>query len=190
MLSINKVHIIGNLTRDPEIKDTANGRLARLGVATNRRYRDKDGQMQDATQFHDVVVFQERLIDVIENYCEKGTQVSVEGTLEHRSYEDKDGIKRNVTEIVIRPYGGEFQLGNRAGGAGGGDRDRDGGRDGGRGNDRGGNRGNDRGGNRGSGRDYDDDRRNDRNDNRDSGGGNRGGGRGNYDDMEDDDIPF
>ena len=188
MLSINKVHIIGNLTRDPEIKDTANGRLARLGVATNRRYRDKDGQMQDATQFHDVVVFQERLIDVIENYCEKGTQVSVEGTLEHRSYDDKDGIKRNVTEIVIRPYGGEFQLGNRAGGAGGGDRD------GGRGNDRGGNRGNDRndnrGGNRGGGRDYDDDRRNDRNDNRDSGGGNRGGGRGNYDDMEDDDIPF
>lgn len=188
MLSINKVHIIGNLTRDPEIKDTANGRLARLGVATNRRYRDKDGQMQDATQFHDVVVFQERLIDVIENYCEKGTQVSVEGTLEHRSYDDKDGIKRNVTEIVIRPYGGEFQLGNRAGGAGGGDRD------GGRGSDRGGNRGNDRndnrGGNRGSGRDYDDDRRNDRNDNRDSGGGNRGGGRGNYDDMEDDDIPF
>ena len=144
--------------------------------------------MQDATQFHDVVVFQERLIDVIENYCEKGTQVSVEGTLEHRSYDDKDGIKRNVTEIVIRPYGGEFQLGNRAGGAGGGDRD------GGRGNDRGGNRGNDRndnrGGNRGGGRDYDDDRRNDRNDNRDSGGGNRGGGRGNYDDMEDDDIPF
>lgn len=188
MLSINKVHIIGNLTRDPEIKDTANGRLARLGVATNRRYRDKDGQMQDATQFHDVVVFQERLIDVIENYCEKGTQVSVEGTLEHRSYDDKDGIKRNVTEIVIRPYGGEFQLGNRAGGAGGGDRD------GGRGNDRGGNRGNDRndnrGGNRGGGRDYDDDRRNDRNDNRDSGGGNRGGGRGNYDDDMDDDIPF
>lgn len=188
MLSINKVHIIGNLTRDPEIKDTANGRLARLGVATNRRYRDKDGQMQDATQFHDVVVFQERLIDVIENYCEKGTQVSVEGTLEHRSYDDKDGIKRNVTEIVIRPYGGEFQLGNRAGGAGGGDRD------GGRGNDRGGNRGNDRndnrGGNRGGGRDYDDDRRNDRNDNRNSGGGNRGGGRGNYDDDMDDDIPF
>lgn len=188
MLSINKVHIIGNLTRDPEIKDTANGRLARLGVATNRRYRDKDGQMQDATQFHDVVVFQERLIDVIENYCEKGTQVSVEGTLEHRSYEDKDGIKRNVTEIVIRPYGGEFQLGNRAGGAGGGDRD------GGRGNDRGGNRGYDRddnrGGNRGGGRDYDDDRRNDRNDNRNSGGGNRGGGRGNYDDDMDDDIPF
>lgn len=174
MLSINKVHIIGNLTRDPEIKETANGRLARLGVATNRRYRDKDGQMQDATQYHDVVVFQDRLISVIEDYCQKGTQVSVEGTLEHRSYEDKDGIKRNVSEIVIRPYGGEFQLGNRPGGSDGANR----------GEDRGGARNDDRGGNRGGGRD--DDRRNDRNDNR--GNDNRGGGR-NYDDM-DDDIPF
>jgi len=185
MLSINKVHIIGNLTRDPEIKDTQNGRLARLGIATNRRYRDKDsGQMVDAPQYHDVVVFQDRLIDVIENYCVKGTQVSVEGTLEHRTYEDKDGIKRKVTEIVIRPFSGEFQLGNRPGNDdGGNDRGSD------RGNDRGG-RDNDRGGNRGGGgRGYDNDRGgNDR-------GGNRGndrdsgGGRGGYDDM-DDDIPF
>ena len=181
MLSINKVHIIGNLTRDPEIKDTTNGRLARLGVATNRRYRDKEsGQMVDAAQYHDVVVFQDRLIDVISDYCVKGTQVSVEGTLEHRSYEDKDGIKRNVTEIVIRPYGGEFQLGNRPGGSDGGGRD----------NDRGGSRNDDRGGNRGGGRDYDDGRRSDnRNDNRGgSRNDNRSGGR-DYDDM-DDDIPF
>ena len=180
MLSINKVHIIGNLTRDPEIKETANGRLARLGVATNRRYRDKEtNEWVDATQFHDVVVFQDRLIDVIENYCVKGTQVSVEGTLEHRSYEDKDGIKRNVTEIVIRPYGGEFQLGQRAGGS-----DREGG--GGRNEERSGGRNDDRGGNRGGGRDQNDARRNDRNDNRSN--DNRGGGR-DYDDM-DDDIPF
>jgi single-strand DNA-binding protein len=182
MLSINKVHIIGNLTRDPEIKDTQNGRLARLGVATNRRYRDKDsGQMVDAPQYHDVVVFQDRLIDVIENYCVKGTQVSIEGTLEHRTYEDKDGIKRKVTEIVIRPFSGEFQLGNRAGNDDG-DSDRGGSRGGGRDDDRGGSRG---GGGRGG---YDNDRGgNDR-------GGSRGndrdsGGRGGYDDM-DDDIPF
>ena len=177
MLSINKVHLIGNLTRDPEIKDTANGRLARLSVATNRRYRDKEtGDMVDAAQYHEVVVFQDRLIDTIESYCQKGTQVSVEGTLEHRSYEDKDGIKRYVTEVVIRPYGGEFQLGNRP--DGGGNRDA-----GGRSNDRG--RNDDRGGNRGGGRGRDDDRRNDRNDNRNDNRGGRG-----YDDMEDDDIPF
>lgn len=175
MVSINKVQLLGNLTREPEIKETANGKLARLSLATNRRYRDRDGQMQDATQYHDIVVFQERLVEVIESYCEKGTQIFVEGALEHRSYDDRDGNKKYVSEVVIRPYGGELQLGNRAqGGEGGGD-------DRGSGNRGGGNRG-------GGGRDNN---RNSRDDDRGgSRGGNdsRGGGR-NYDDM-DDDIPF
>ena len=62
MVSINKVQLLGNLTKDPEIKETANGKLARLSLATNRRYRDREGQMQDAAQYHDIVVFQERLV--------------------------------------------------------------------------------------------------------------------------------
>ena len=167
MISINKVQLCGNLTRDPEIKETANGKLARMSIATNRRYRDRDGQMQDAVQYHDVVVFQERLVSVIESYCEKGTQVLVEGTLEHRSYEDKDGIKRNVSEVVIRPYGGELQLGNKSQNA---------------------NAGNNRSEN--NSRDRDDNRGRDENRGRNEHRGGNSNSRNNYDDDMDDDIPF
>lgn len=177
MVSINKVQLLGNLTKDPEIKETANGKLARLSLATNRRYRDKEGQMQDATQYHDIVVFQERLVEVIESYCEKGTQIFVEGSLEHRSYDDRDGNRKYVSEVVIRPYGGELQLGNRAQGGEGGGGNRDSGR-----ND-------DRGGSRGGGRDYDRDRGRDDDRGGSRGGNDNRGGGSKYDDM-DDDIPF
>lgn len=174
MVSINKVQLMGNLTQDPEIKATANGRLARLSLATNRRFRDKDGEMQNAAQYHTVVVFQERLVDLVESYCTKGSQILVEGSLEHRTYNDQDGNKKYITEVVIRPYGGEIQLGNKAQGG-----DSDGAP---RNNDRDDNRGN-RGNN-----DY---RNNDRgNSNNNNAGGNRGGSNsGGYDDL-DDDIPF
>lgn len=187
MISINKVQLCGNLTRDPEIKESANGKFAKLSIATNRRFRDREGQMQDAVQYHDVVVFQERLVTVIESYCEKGTQVLVEGSLEHRSYDDKDGIKRYISEVVIRPYGGELQLGSRAqggnseGGRSEGARNEGGRSEGGR-SEGGRNDGGNRGGN------YD--RNNDRNG---GGGSNRGGnnnGGGRYEDDLDDDIPF
>lgn len=184
MLSVNKVTLIGNLTRDPEIKDTSGGKLARFAVATSRRYRDRDGAMQDSTQFHDVVVFNDRLVDLVDSYCVKGTQVMIEGSLEHRSYDDKDGNKRYVSEVVIRAYGGDIQLGNRPQGQG--DEDR--------GSDRGGERsgGAQRGG--GADRERDGGRgRDDRNDRNDRGGSRSGGGnsnRGGYDDDLDDDIPF
>lgn len=193
MASVNKVILLGNLTRDPEFKDLTNGRLVRLGVATNRRYRDREtNEMKDVPQYHTVVVFNEQIVKFVEDYCTKGTEVYIEGSLEHRSYEDADGVKKNISEVVIRPYSGELQLGARSSAGGGGGRDNDDrdnrGRDdrGGR-YDRGGRDDRDnRGGNRG-GRDYDDDRGRD-----DRGRGNDRGndrGRNNYDDM-DDDIPF
>tara|TARA_B100000929_G_scaffold90447_3_gene70922 strand:+ start:474 stop:1013 length:540 start_codon:yes stop_codon:yes gene_type:complete len=179
MVSINKVQLLGNLTKDPEIKETANGKLARLSLATNRRYRDREGQMQDAAQYHDIVVFQERLVEVIESYCEKGTQIFVEGSLEHRSYDDRDGNRKYVSEVVIRPYGGDLQLGNRAQGSEGGSGGSSGG---GRGRD------DDRSGSRGGNRDNDNRGRDDDRGGSRGGNDNRGGGS-KYDDM-DDDIPF
>jgi len=177
MVSINKVQLMGNLTQDPEIKTTTNGKLARLSLATNRRFRDKNGEMQNVAQYHTVVVFQERLVDLVESYCTKGSQFLVEGSLEHRTYDDQDGNKKYITEVVIRPYGGEIQLGNKAQGG-----DADGG--GARNNDRDDNRGG-----RGNNEYRNNDRGNDRGNNN-AGGGNRGGSNsGGYDDL-DDDIPF
>ena len=117
MISVNKVHLVGNMTKDPEIKTTANGKMARFSLATNRRYRDREtNEMKDATQFHDVVVFNEHYVGLIEGYCRKGTQVLVEGQLEHRTYDDKDGNRRYITEVVLRAYASDFQLGNRPSG--------------------------------------------------------------------------
>lgn len=124
MISINKVQLLGNLAREPEIKETANGKFARLVIATSRRYRDREtGEMKSAAQFHDVVVFNDRFLSVIENYCNKGTQVFVEGALESRSWTDSSNQKRYSTEVVLRAFGSEFQFGNRPSGQSGGQGD-------------------------------------------------------------------
>lgn len=180
MISVNKVFLIGNLTRDPEIKTTGNGKMARLNLATNKRSRGADGEMKTYTEYHDIVIFQDRLVTIAEDFCRKGTQLMIEGALEHRSYDDQDGNRKYVTEVVLRPFAGELQLGNRPQGE-------DGGNDRG-GNDRGGydrggyDRGGQGGGNRGG---YSNNRNNDRNNDRN----NQGGGN-NYQDELDDDIPF
>lgn len=120
MISFIKVIAVGNLTRDPEIKSTERGKFARLSIATNRRYRDRDtNEMKDIVQYHSVVVFNERLIEaVIEPHCRKGQQVHIEGTLETRSWDD-NGTKRYATDIVLRAFNGDLQLGSRPNGNGG-----------------------------------------------------------------------
>ena len=182
-LSLNRVTLIGNLATEPEIRTTANGRMARLRVITSKRYKDREsGEQREQSQGHDVVVFVDRLVDLIDGYARKGNHVMIEGELETRKWKDKDDLDRYSTEVVIRPYGGSFNFVGSDAPEGGADR-------GGRDNDRGG-RGNDgdRGGNRG--RDYDDNRGRDNDRGRGNDRGGSSGGSNYGDDDLDDDIPF
>ncbi len=116
---VNKVILIGNLGRDPEIRYTTNGTaVANLSLATTRRYKGRDGQQQEETEWHRVVMFS-RLAEIAGEYLRKGSQVYIEGRLQTRSYE-KDGVTRYTTEIVAN----EMQMlgggGGRGGGGGGG----------------------------------------------------------------------
>lgn len=99
---VNKVILIGNLGQDPELRYTPNGSaVATLSIATNERWNDKDGNVQEHTEWHRVVAWN-RLAEICGEYLKKGSQVYVEGRLKTRSWEDKDGVKRYITEIVVR----------------------------------------------------------------------------------------
>jgi single-strand DNA-binding protein len=114
---LNKALIIGNLTRDPELKALPSGiKVCSFGVATNRSYKDKDGNRQETTEFHNVVAFA-KLGELAAQYLRKGSQVYIEGRLQTRSWEDKEGAgKKYRTEIIADTV----QFGNRPGGAGAG----------------------------------------------------------------------
>ena len=102
---LNKVILYGNLTRDPELKALPGGsQVVNFGMATNRSFKGKDGQRQEATEFHNVVAFG-RTAEVIAQYCKKGRPIFVEGRLQTRSWEDKDGGKKNYrTEIIVDTF--------------------------------------------------------------------------------------
>lgn len=109
---LNKAFIFGNLTRDPELRALPSGmNVCSFSVATNRVYRDRDGKKQEQTDFHNVVVFG-RQADTVSQYMKKGSSVFVEGRLQTRSWEGKDGEKKYRTEIVAD----RVQFGPRAGG--------------------------------------------------------------------------
>lgn len=111
---VNKVILVGNLGIDPEMKNFDSGTvLARLSIATTETYRDRDGNRQDRTEWHNVVLWQ-KLAEIAEKYLNKGDQVYIEGSLRTRSYE-KDGEKKYVTEIVGNNM---TMLGSRGGGSG------------------------------------------------------------------------
>jgi single-strand DNA-binding protein len=99
--SVNKVILLGNLGKDPEVKYTPSGTpVAKLTVATNDRYKDKEGQWQDRTEWHNVVLWQ-RLAEIAGEYLKKGSKVYIEGKLQTRSWEDKQtNQKRYMTEVV------------------------------------------------------------------------------------------
>ncbi len=98
--SLNKVQVIGNLTAEPEIRETPNGqKVATFSVATNRRWKDANGVLQEDTEFHNCVAWR-GLADIAEQYMHKGKKVYVEGYLKTRSWDDTAGVKRYKTEIV------------------------------------------------------------------------------------------
>ena len=131
--SVNKVTLVGNLGNDPEVKRLSNGdQLVNLSVATSESWRDKNsGERREKTEWHRVVIFNENLGRVAEQYLKKGMKVYIEGQLQTRSWEDQQsGQKRYSTEIVLQRYRGDLQMLDRGeGGGGGGGRrdDRDGG---------------------------------------------------------------
>ncbi|WKN46187.1 single-stranded DNA-binding protein [Tunicatimonas pelagia] len=96
----NHVQLIGNLGQDPEIKELESGKkLAKFSIATTESYKNKNGEIVNDTQWHSIVAW-DSLAGIAEKYLHKGKQVALAGKLTHRNYEDKDGIKRYVTEIV------------------------------------------------------------------------------------------
>ena len=97
----NKVQLIGNLGQLPEIRTTENGKkLARFSIATNDTYRNANGEKVSETSWHNVIAWG-KLADIAEKYLTKGREVAVVGKLVHRNYTDKNGMKRNVTEVVL-----------------------------------------------------------------------------------------
>lgn len=103
--SVNKVILIGNVGRNPEIRQSADGKkIANFSVATSESYKDKSGQKQEKTEWHNVVVFNSGLADLVEQYVNKGCRIYVEGSLQTRKYKDKSGIDRYTTEVVLSGF--------------------------------------------------------------------------------------
>lgn len=112
MNGVNKVILVGNLGRDPEIRSTQNGsRIANLTVATSESWRDKNsGERKEKTEWHRVVIFNDRLSDACEKYLRKGSKVYLEGSLETRKWTDQSGQEKYSTEIVLRQFHGDLQM--------------------------------------------------------------------------------
>ena len=185
--SVNKVILIGNVGKDPEIRRTQDGRpIANLTIATSESWRDKNsGEKKEKTEWHRVVVFNEGLCKVIEQYVKKGAKLYIEGQLQTRKWQNKEGQDQYSTEVVLQGFNGSLtMLDGRAGASGGmaengqSDYGNDGGQGGGYGSARGGTGGSGYSGAKGG-----------------SGGGASGSGKGNggakpFDKQIDDEIPF
>jgi single-strand DNA-binding protein len=120
--SVNKVILIGNLGRDPEVRHTqAGGLIVQLSVATSENWRDKaSGERKERTEWHRVVIFNERLAEVAQKYLKKGAKVYLEGQLQTRKWTDKDGAEKYTTEVVVPRFNGTLtMLDGRSGGGGG-----------------------------------------------------------------------
>ena len=120
--SVNKVILVGNLGKDPEIRRTNDGRpIANLSVATSESWRDKNtGERKEKTEWHRVVIFSEGLCKIAEQYLKKGSKVYLEGQLQTRKYTDKDGNEKYSTEVVLQGFNSALTMLDRAGGGGGG----------------------------------------------------------------------
>ncbi|MEM6438123.1 MAG: single-stranded DNA-binding protein [Pseudomonadota bacterium] len=121
--SVNKVIIVGNLGRDPEVRNFQNGgKVCNLRIATSETWKDRNtGERREKTEWHSVAIFSEPLADLAQRYLKKGSKVYVEGQLETRKWQDQSGQDRYSTEVVLRPYKGEMTFLDRAGEGGGGD---------------------------------------------------------------------
>ena len=110
--SVNKVILLGNLGRDPEIRSTQSGsKMATFSMATSKRWKDKSTQEQrDKTSWHNIVVFGDGLVDIVEKYVKKGSKIYVEGELQTRKWQDQDGNDRYTTEVVLQGFNSNLTL--------------------------------------------------------------------------------
>jgi single-strand DNA-binding protein len=126
--SVNKVILVGNLGRDPEVRSTQDGlKIVNLSLATSESWRDKNsGERRERTEWHRVVIFNEKLGEVAEKFLKKGSKIYVEGALQTRKWTDQGGQERYSTEVVLQRFRGELTMldgkgGGGPGGGGGGD---------------------------------------------------------------------
>jgi single-strand DNA-binding protein len=110
--SVNMQILVGNLGKDPEIKTFDNGeRVANFTVATSQVWRDKmTGERKERTQWHNIAVHTQPLVDIVEKYARKGNKIYIQGQTEKRKYTDRNGLERETAEVVLRPYNGEITL--------------------------------------------------------------------------------
>jgi single-strand DNA-binding protein len=110
MASVNKVILIGNLGKDPEVRTVQSGaKMMNLRLATNQNYKDKDGNWQEKVEWHQIVVWNDKIVDRLEQKLAKGATVYVEGEIQSRTYE-KEGVERRVTEVVVPRFGGQVSV--------------------------------------------------------------------------------
>lgn len=119
--SVNKVILIGNLGRDPEIRSTQDGReIANLAIATSESWKDRNtGERKEKTEWHRVVIFGEGLVNVVKNYLKKGSKVYVEGQLQTRKWTDQSGQERYTTEVALQGFNGVLTMLDSKGSSGG-----------------------------------------------------------------------
>ena len=110
--SLNKVMLIGRLGQDPEVRSTQDGRsLCTFSIATSESWNDKNtGEKREKTEWHRIVVFNEGLVNIIQQYVKKGSNVFIEGQLQTRKWEDKDGIEKYTTEVVLQGFNSTFKM--------------------------------------------------------------------------------
>jgi single-strand DNA-binding protein len=127
--SVNKVILVGNLGKDPEIRRTQDGRpIANLSVATSETWRDKNsGERKEKTEWHRVVIFSEPLCKIVEQYLKKGAKVYIEGALQTRKWTDQSGAEKYTTEVVLQGFNATLTMLDGRGGGGGGFADEPGG---------------------------------------------------------------
>jgi len=120
--SVNKVILVGNLGRDPEIRNTQDGtKVANLSLATSETWRDKtSGERRERTEWHRIAIFNDRLAEVAEKYLKKGSKIYVEGQLQTRKWTDQSGQERYTTEVVLSRFRGELTMLDGRGGGGAG----------------------------------------------------------------------
>ena len=111
-MSVNRVILVGNLGKNPEIRNTKDGKeIASFSLATTESWKDKSsGERKSKTEWHNVVVFNSGIAGVIKNYVKKGSKLYVEGSLETRKWTDKNGVERYSTEIVVKNFDGKIEL--------------------------------------------------------------------------------
>ena len=110
-MSLNKVCLIGNLGRDPEQKVTQSGlKVVNMAIATTEKWKDKEGQAQERTEWHRIVIWNDKIADLATKFLRKGSKIYLEGALQTRKYQDANGVEKSVTEVVLQRYSGDIRF--------------------------------------------------------------------------------